>query len=278
MPEPNRPYRWDLVRPDQLGSLLDGTSEPDLWFLDELVDCAAKILARSANGKLYFVGRSADSVFDLLSGALPGTDRLHQLPLSLRMVDLPLLDRLHPAEVAQLCANLAAHGLAPADLVRGSQPVVFADLVSSGTTFKTLHGLLRDWAEGERAAWPVIARRLRFVGVTIRTHTSPNTWRWQQHVDLSRSSVRNVSLDIGAWSYLGNNQQKLTGSFRRAVWADEKARDPRHDERTRQALAEAVAVVEAGRSRAVRNRLVRGLTAEPAVAEPWLRALVGQLH
>ena len=45
MPGENVPFRWDLVTPDQLGSLLAGTSDPDLWFLDDLVECAGKVLA-----------------------------------------------------------------------------------------------------------------------------------------------------------------------------------------------------------------------------------------
>lgn len=28
VPAPNRPFRWRLVRPDQLGALLDGIGEP----------------------------------------------------------------------------------------------------------------------------------------------------------------------------------------------------------------------------------------------------------
>jgi hypothetical protein len=36
------PFRWDLVTPDQLGSMLAGTTEPDLWFVDDLVQCAGK--------------------------------------------------------------------------------------------------------------------------------------------------------------------------------------------------------------------------------------------
>ena len=62
--EPNRPFRWDLVRPDQLGSLLDDLPELDLWYLDELVSCAGRVLAHCADGDLYFVGRSVDSLFD----------------------------------------------------------------------------------------------------------------------------------------------------------------------------------------------------------------------
>ena len=79
------PFRWDLVSPDQLGSLLAGVGEPDLWFLDSLVTCAGKVLARGGDGDLFFVGRSLDSMFDLLSGALTGVaaaPEVHWLPLS----------------------------------------------------------------------------------------------------------------------------------------------------------------------------------------------------
>src|SRR5687768_6645100 len=78
------PFRWNLVSPDELGSLLAGTSTPDLWFLDDLLACSGKVLARSGNGDLVFVGRSLDSMFDLLSGALASDSGrlLWRLPLS----------------------------------------------------------------------------------------------------------------------------------------------------------------------------------------------------
>lgn len=281
MIEPNRPFRWDLVRPDHLGSLLDGIPEPDLWFLDDLVECAAKVLARSEDGDLYFVGRSVDSVFDLLGGALPDPARLHLLPLSTALVDHPLLDRLHPAEVAQLRANLAAHGLSPAALARGSRPIVFADVVSTGRTLKQLLDVLRDWAADDRADWPAVLRRVRIVGLTRRKRTTPNTYRWQQHAgwvrDLAPGAIRNVSVQPALFSYLADHQPKLTRSFGRDLWAAEDVRSPARDDRTRRALAEAVAVVEAGRTPAVRERLARTMNREPAIAEAWLRDLVRRL-
>jgi hypothetical protein len=75
----------DLVTPDQRGSLLTGTTAPDLWFLEDLLTCAGKVLARSGNGYVVFVGRSLDSMFDLPSGALADRGdgrRLRRLPLS----------------------------------------------------------------------------------------------------------------------------------------------------------------------------------------------------
>ena len=55
--ETSVPFRWDLVTPDQLGSMLAGTTKPDLWFVDDLVQCTGKALARSANGGPHMVER-----------------------------------------------------------------------------------------------------------------------------------------------------------------------------------------------------------------------------
>ena len=60
--EPNVPFRWDLVTPDRLGSMVAEPVDLDPVFLDALVDCSAKLLARSAGGDLVFVGRSLDSI------------------------------------------------------------------------------------------------------------------------------------------------------------------------------------------------------------------------
>jgi hypothetical protein len=109
------PFRWDLVTPDQLGSLLDGVEEPDLTRVE--------------------VGR-----------------------------------------VRELLADI---GVTPAALAR--QPVTFVDVVSAGGTFGELFQLLDEWIDETREPWDVVRRQLRFVGVTIRRKTSPNTWRWQQH-------------------------------------------------------------------------------------------------
>jgi hypothetical protein len=181
----NRPFRWNLVTPDQLGALLDGCTDPDLWYLEDLVTCAAKVLARSDDGRLLFVGRSADSIFDLLSGALADTtwrDRPQRLPFSFRGD----ADDLTPNEIRQARAIFAAAGLSPEQLARGPHPATFVDLVHAGHTFTNLYRLLRDWVDEQRQPWNAIRRRIRFVGITSRTKTSPNTWRWHQHADWTR--------------------------------------------------------------------------------------------
>ncbi|WJK38162.1 hypothetical protein O7608_16725 [Solwaraspora sp. WMMA2056] len=282
------PFRWDLVTPDQLGTLLDGAAPPDLWFLDELVTCTGKVLARSGNGDLYFVGRSLDSMFDLLGGVLAGlvgVQRLHRLPLSFQRPAVRSGSRwrrrpLTRAEVAQGRRFLAAVGLTPHTLARRDRPAVLVDVVHRGATFTELFTLLRDWIDAEREPWPVIRRKLRFVGVTRRTRTSPKTYRWQQHADWTRTlpaaAVTNVSLDPWVWSYFGDHQVKLTRSLYPDRWLAEDT-GPGRDERTRQALAEAAALVAYGRSRAGRHAVARAVGRDHALAQPWLRTLVTNL-
>jgi hypothetical protein len=108
----------------------------------------------------------------------------------------------------------------------------------AGRTFTNLYRLLRTWVDEERAPWDPIRRRLRFVGIIKRTHTSPNTWRWQQHVEWTRElpthAVLNVSIDRPLWNYLGNDLTKLTRSFHPTLWTTEDGDGPRHDDATRQ--------------------------------------------
>ncbi len=263
------PFRWDLVSPDNLGTLLDGAPAPSAWYVFELITCAGKVLARSGDGDLYFVGRSLDSMHDLLSGALP--DRVHRLPLS-------FAGRLTVPHRRRARAFLAAVGLTPHALARRRRPVTFVDVVHSGSTFTALFGVLHEWIRESGEPWPVIRRKLRFVGVTLRTATSPNTFRWQQHAAWTRllpaSAVVNVSLDRWVWYYLGDWQFKLTRSFRPVQWFAEPD-GPARDKRLAASLAEAVALVRMGRSPEGRAALVRAMDASHGDA--WLRALAVQL-
>ena len=270
------PFRWDLVTPDQLGSLLAGQDVPDLWYAEELAVAAGKVTARSGGGDLYFVGRSPDSMFDLLGGAFGGTDharRLHRLAFSGRFQ----ISRLEARGV------LEASGITPFHLARSHRTVALIDLVTVGGTFENLFHTMRDWVEDEREPWPVIRRKLRFVGLTGRQETSPKAWRWQQATatgwpsELPSSAVLNVSIGQRVWDYLANEQTKLTRTFGPQQWSADEVDGPRHDDRTRAALAEAVALVALGQERRTRSLLARTMAAEPAYAESWLRTLVRQL-
>jgi hypothetical protein len=280
-PEPTRPFRWNLATGDRLGLALDRSLAPQLHYLDELIECAGRVLARSDDADLFFVRRSADSVFDLLTGALADTswrDRLHRLPLSLSGRSI----ELSPAQVRQLRVNIDAEGLSPYALARRRRPVAFVDLVYTGGTYENLYRQLRSWIDDESAQWDVIRTKLRFIGITGREKTSPNTWRWQQHAEWTRelppSAISNVSIHPFVWSLFGNRQEKIQPSFHRHRWVDPEATAPRRDQETRTALAEAMALVETGRENRTRRSLARIMATEPTISRRWLRSLVTQLR
>ena len=67
------PFRWDLTRRNQLGSLLEGEAAATYKsFPTHLLACCARVVAFSGDSDLIFVGRSPESIFDHLSGLLFG--------------------------------------------------------------------------------------------------------------------------------------------------------------------------------------------------------------
>jgi hypothetical protein len=285
---PPQPFRWALssyggAAPDRLGGLPDGTGPARLWHLPELTGCTGKVLARSHAADLCFVGRSLDTMYDLLSGVLEGTvwpGTLTRLPVSMRRA-APLAE----PERGRFRAHLAAAGLEPYALARRKRPIAVVDVVSEGSTFDAVHRELAAWIEESREPWPVIRRKLRYVGVTIRGRTSPHHWRWQQS-EPSASWVRtlpaghvvNVSLPWQVWTWYGDEQPKLHGSFPPNRWFEENAAAPWHHNALPEALAEARALVAAGRTRTVRDELVRAIAGEPGFADREVRSLVSALR
>ena len=201
------PFRWDLVTPHQLGTLLEGVSEPTLGFAPELARCSGKVLARSGNGDLLFVGRSLDSMFDLMSGALSEVENapvLYRVPLSFARDWVGRSRRSLTAQELQVARGvLEAAGCTPNALGRRALPMTFVDVAHTGSIFGDLYGLIHDWVVEDRAPWKMVRTKIRFVGVTSRTKTSPNTVRWAQHQswtqELPRKSVVSVSLDPHVW-------------------------------------------------------------------------------
>ncbi|WP_329180327.1 hypothetical protein [Streptomyces sp. NBC_01477] len=291
-PAPPQPFRWSLSRyggaaEARLGALTDGTGPAGLWHLPELTECTGKVLARSRAADLCFVGRSLDSMYDLLTGALedaawPG--RPVRLPLSTARSG-PCPGRYGEPQRSRFREHLAAAGLAPYALARRKRPLALVDVVSGGTTFDTVHTELAAWIAESREPWAVIRRKLRYVGVTERGTTSPHHWRWQQSREsadwvrtLPAGHVVNVSLPRRVWSWYGDQQPKLHGSFPARRWFDEDAAEPWHHAQLPEALAESRALVAAGRTRTVRDGLVRTLGAEPGFADREVRALAGALR
>ncbi|HEX2202443.1 MAG TPA: hypothetical protein VHG91_04055, partial [Longimicrobium sp.] len=169
-PVTGAPFRWDLARRQRLGSLLDG---PPAWdypaFFDELRECCARVAAAAADGDMVFLGRSPESLFDYLSGALADTawrDRLVLLNLSMLHDTAEAVARSNPAGLRAVHAQLEAAGLSPAEIAAGERPRVFVDLVYAGRTFGRFLGLLEHWALADGVDVAAVHRRIRFLGIT----------------------------------------------------------------------------------------------------------------
>lgn len=274
-----RPFRWDVTRRNQLGRLVDiGPAPMAPELLLELGRCCARVLAFAGDSDLVFIGRSPESLFDLLSGFLEGTSRAGRASLlnlslkwtrpsrELEVVVAPYLDRL---------------GLSPAALARRPGPVAFVDVVWMGTTFERLVGLLYRWSERENLSWPAVASRIRLVGLTERTKTSPKTWRWQQHVEwagpLHRGAVKNVSVEPALFQYLADLQPKTSVSFDAWRWRDPAVARPPRSKQALRALALAFWLYDLGRAREGKAYFAGELARQPATREAWFRSLILEL-
>lgn len=283
-PEAVLPARWDVPAGDRLGRmpLPPGPEEavPSRRG-EEIIASAAKVLARSGGGPIYFLGRSCDSLRDVLVAFLEGTshaDAPRLVPFSVAGVD-----RVTDADVRQWRVNMAAAGLSPASIARTRLPMSLCDLVYQARTFTFFHDMLRAWGHEEHESWSVIRRKIRFIGIVSAQKTSPKAWRWHQARswtgDLPGTAVVNISMPYWLWTYLGDHQPKLSRSFTRDRWCDhEFAADRPRSEPTRRALAEAQMLTRFARSEEGRHLFVRTLTGEWSFREPWLRALVSELR
>lgn len=282
-----RPFRWDIRRREQLGALIAGAeAESYPAFMHDLRICAARVIAMCDDADLVFVGRSPESIFDYLSGMFAGTtwfERLSLLNLSIADVDASDVRIGAGPDVHVLRKHLAELGLAPSEIATRPRPVTFVDLVWRGRTFGALSTALAEWTREENFDANAVTRQVRFLGITWRTKTSPNTWRWHQHAgwlsSFSRSAVKNVSIPGRMWDYLGNQQAKVARTQPRPRWRDTEWRfAPPRDSPHLESLRLALRIFDTARSRQERSEFARELARQPALSKPWLRSLLGELR
>jgi hypothetical protein len=275
-----RPFRWDVTRRSQLGSLPE-IELPETYpqYEEDLLTCSARILAFAGDSDLVFVGRSPQPLFDLLSGLLVETsrsDRLRLLNVGLRRVEAPSEEQLRA-----IYPYFAEVGLEPHALARGGRGTALVDVVDTGETLGTLLTFLKTWSDSVLADWRAVAGKIRIVGLTWREKTSPNTWRWQQHAEwverLRPSEIKNVSVPPRLGTYLAAEAPKTNYSFTPDWWGDEQVTKPVRDHEAREALALAVRLFDLGRMTETRRRFARSLASEPAMKESWYRSLILEL-
>jgi hypothetical protein len=283
---PAVPFRWDLTHREQLGALVEDVPPPfcSQW-LTTLLPCAARVLAFAGDADPTFVGRSPESLFDLLSGLLLETswfERLSLLHFSMRHDDWQAIAAKQPQAIEGLRSYLGALALDPRSIATRPRPIALVDVVKTGTTFGNLTMQLRAWSKDCGQDWNSVQRRLRYVGITEKTHNSPKTWRWQQHAAwltmVNRRSVKNVSIDFDWWWALAEHQYKCSPSHTPDRWAADDISAPGRDIEQLRALSAAYGLFELGRSEATRRDFAALLVKQPSMNEGWYRSLVRELR
>jgi len=177
--------------------------------------------------------------------------------------------------------HLAGLSLSPAAIIRRDRPVALVDIVASGSTLGNLIAFLRHWCEAEGEPWKQLRAKLRIVGLTERTKSSPKTWRWQQHADwtaqLPKSAIRNVSIPLPLFHYLGEGQAKLSTSYHPEHWNNEAINRPLRSSDSRMAARLALAQFEGGRLSSWRKALAGRMADQAAVRYSWFRDLMREV-
>jgi hypothetical protein len=278
----HQPFRWNIAKREQLGQLLQ-CSSPSLspLFIDDLQRVCARVIASSMNTDLVFVGRSPENLFDHLCGLFTGTSwekRLSMLNISLRWHTAKGI--ADPVRRSQMRALLSEVGLEPKCLLKRQRGISFVDFVACGTTFSRLMQFMLDWANEQTVDPRALRRKVRFIGITCQKHTSPKTWRWQQHAtwlgEFSTSAVQNVSMPFWIWSELANHQSKVTPSnpLLNLSIHPTPVRDPQHLE----ALTRAWQLFELGCSGTGRASFVTQLVRTTGMQSAWFRDFVLELR
>ncbi|MEL7544651.1 MAG: hypothetical protein AAGJ70_12845 [Pseudomonadota bacterium] len=279
------PFRWDITRREQLGRLVPQDPTCALCGDDEFIETAGKIVARSAISRLVFVGRSPESWFDFLSGSfadIASAPPVTLLRYSNRGFDAAMLEKTYPAELRAIRTYFAAESLAPRAIVNAPGPVCFIDLVADGGTFEGLCDLLCTWAAQSQVDVSALRAKIAFLGITDRRKNSPNTWRWYQapfwSQGFSSRQLTSISISRELWDHFGNRQSKVTPSHPYWRWASPAQADPSRGEKHIDALGNAIALFDFGRSRAGRHALADAIARREEMADPFVRRIVSMLR
>lgn len=266
----------------ELRKQLDATIQREKRSSKDLLRCCSRVLALGSEYDLVFVGRSAESIFDHLSGLLfdtPFRERLTLLQLSVYYYR----DKINwSRSLDSLKAYFESLKLDPVSISRKRRPVAFVDLVDTGLTFYKLMIILQNWSKELGISWKAVRKRIRLIGIVSRTKTSPNTWRWHQESRwndlLEKNSIKNFSISTRYWGYLGNEQHKCTESFTDDLWSDPGARLPVRTSKRLVGLNTAMHWFELGLTSARREELAEALSSEPEMKVESVRKIVSCLR
>ena len=276
------PFRYDMANPRLVRYL--GWPEPletPRGFREDLLEHAGQIVRLAGDVDLVFVGRSPESLYDLLVGLLGETswrERVQLLHLSLCDRTPGRLRRHEPGALAQLWRHVESLRLTPPQILARDRPVAFVDLVFGGRTFGNVLKLLRFWSRGQLSSWRPVRDRLRFVCLVERGHRAYEPWSPRMSAwttTLRPEQLRLLSLDTRLWRYLADHQPKTTPSFDSDAWVEGSAYRPPTEPERRRAARTAVQLRRWGGWR--RRALAEALERSPG-AERWRSRLVAELR
>jgi hypothetical protein len=283
----NISFRWDITRREQLGRLVHphcAPLPPEPHFVSYLEQCCTRIVALCGDADLVFVGRSPESIFDLLSGLLSSTSWVTRCSLLNVSIHEPTdrIARHYPGAVAAAREQFTWLRLAPEQIATRVRPVALVDIVSTGGTFGALVDFYLSWAHESGVDMNAVTRRLRFLGLTCQTKTSPKTWRWQQHAPWARqfrpNQIKNVSVNPNLYTYLAAWQPKTMQSNPPWRWGDAALQQPPRDPQRRVALQHALYLYEQGCDRTHQLQFAARLARQPELRHRWMRTLVSELR
>ncbi|MEM5517904.1 hypothetical protein WNY37_13180 [Henriciella sp. AS95] len=283
-----KPFRWDFAKREQLGGWIDRASDfhpPHPEDLDTLRETAARILAMSDGADLAFIGRSPENFYDYLSGifdGIEGAPALSLVPFSMRGLGVGGVDAIAPHKFEGLRAALEAQGVRPSAIAKGGAALCLVDAVAYGGTFESFVTVLHRIAREDGTDWNAVQRKLRIIGLRVRTKNSPKTWRWQQHqrwLDLVPDmSIKNVSVPDGYLFLLASGPDKVTRSFHEGRWDEDQSGAAPPSEDQLRGMALAAWLYDLGQTREERHTLAGLIAARPEMKQAATRALVTALR
>ncbi len=229
-----------MANPKLMKRLGPGKSQPlPDYQVDRLLRVGASAL-RHGDFDFVFVGRSLESLFDLLSGGLARTtwyDRLRMLQMSVRGFEhiaaiRKVIQERYTRNVLQrfnekltsFASYLDASQLLPHQILNRTRRVAFVDVVAKGTTYALLCDLLKYYC-GEATDWSAVKSRLHWIAVLPqRNGRKEDPWKpadstWTD--DFDQSQIHQVVMDTDLWFYLADEQFKSTVSYPPTGWGHE---------------------------------------------------------
>lgn len=284
----SKPFRWSIEKREQLGGLLASVPKPRLrrgWFLQELRETAAKVLAMSGAADLAWIGRTPENFYDYLSGAFSGigdAPRQHLVQFSMRWAGEGGVRGIDPEKLEGLFDYLRSDNLNSEAIAKRGRSLALVDFVAYGGTMKNFVQLLHLQCEREWDDWPAVQRRLQIIGLRVKTKNSPNTWRWQQNQHwlslIPDAVIKNVSASSSFLFHIANDQPKVTRSYHAGRWSgDEQSAPGGISEDQLKGLAFAAELYDIGKSREERLALAAEIARQPQMKNPAIRALALKL-